>query len=188
MLRAGRVRSRLPDVRRPLTTTMQLPGVADRDVREMADHPAAPWAVGESVAVGLDVEQPDDLASLLGHELDSGLLVALPFALDLVEQRGVKDDSTRQRSQQCLRRPSRPSAGTGRGHRVPWRRPHSSAHAHRPRSTGKTRLALQGAGLASDAYPDGVYWIPLAPLRDPTLVLATAVRRSVEERPHRAHF
>ncbi|MGH3133001.1 MAG: ATP-binding protein, partial [Gaiellaceae bacterium] len=43
-----------------------------------------------------------------------------------------------------------------------------------PGGTGKTRLALQAAGLASDAYPDGVWWIPLAPLRDPTLVLATA--------------
>jgi predicted ATPase/class 3 adenylate cyclase len=43
-----------------------------------------------------------------------------------------------------------------------------------PGGTGKTRLALQAAGLASDAYPDGVFWIPLAPLRDPTLVLATA--------------
>jgi predicted ATPase/class 3 adenylate cyclase len=43
-----------------------------------------------------------------------------------------------------------------------------------PGGTGKTRLALQVAGLASDAYPDGVYWIPLAPLRDPTIVLATA--------------
>ena len=43
-----------------------------------------------------------------------------------------------------------------------------------PGGTGKTRLALQAAGLTSDAYPDGVYWIPLAPLRDATLVLATA--------------
>jgi predicted ATPase/class 3 adenylate cyclase len=43
-----------------------------------------------------------------------------------------------------------------------------------PGGTGKTRLALQAAGLASEAYPDGVYWIPLAPLRDPSLVLATA--------------
>ena len=45
-----------------------------------------------------------------------------------------------------------------------------------PGGTGKTRLALQAAGLASDAYPDGVFWIPLAPLRDPTLVLATAAQ------------
>jgi predicted ATPase/class 3 adenylate cyclase len=45
-----------------------------------------------------------------------------------------------------------------------------------PGGTGKTRLALQAAGLASEAYPDGVWWIPLAPLRDPALVLATAAQ------------
>ena len=43
-----------------------------------------------------------------------------------------------------------------------------------PGGTGKTRLALQAAGMAADAYPDGVWWIPLAPLRDAGLVLATA--------------
>ena len=43
-----------------------------------------------------------------------------------------------------------------------------------PGGTGKTRLALQAAGLASEAYPDGVWWVPLASLRDPELVLATA--------------
>ena len=43
-----------------------------------------------------------------------------------------------------------------------------------PGGTGKTRLAVQAAGMASGAYPDGVFWIPLAPLRDPALVLATA--------------
>jgi predicted ATPase/class 3 adenylate cyclase len=45
-----------------------------------------------------------------------------------------------------------------------------------PGGTGKTRLALQAAGLASDAYPDGVWWVPLAPLRDSALVLETAAQ------------
>jgi len=42
-----------------------------------------------------------------------------------------------------------------------------------PGGTGKTRLALQAAAEASDSYPDGVFWAPLAPLRDPALVLPT---------------
>ena len=42
-----------------------------------------------------------------------------------------------------------------------------------PGGTGKTRLALQSAGAASDRYPDGVYWVGLASLRDPALVAET---------------
>jgi predicted ATPase len=45
-----------------------------------------------------------------------------------------------------------------------------------PGGTGKTRLALQAAGEASELYPDGVYWVPLALLRDPTLVLEEAAQ------------
>jgi predicted ATPase len=40
--------------------------------------------------------------------------------------------------------------------------------------TGKTRLALQAAAAASGSYPDGVWWVPLASVRDPALVLETA--------------
>ncbi len=40
--------------------------------------------------------------------------------------------------------------------------------------TGKTRLALAAAGAAADAFPGGVWWVPLAPLRDPALVLESA--------------
>ncbi len=40
--------------------------------------------------------------------------------------------------------------------------------------TGKTRLALQSAGVAADAFADGVWWVPLAPLRDPALVIEAA--------------
>ena len=43
-----------------------------------------------------------------------------------------------------------------------------------PGGTGKTRLAVQAAGMASEDYPDGIFWVPLAPLRAPSLVLATA--------------
>jgi predicted ATPase/class 3 adenylate cyclase len=43
-----------------------------------------------------------------------------------------------------------------------------------PGGTGKTRLAAQAAGLGSERYPHGVWWVPLAPLRDPALVLETA--------------
>jgi len=45
-----------------------------------------------------------------------------------------------------------------------------------PGGTGKTRLALQAAAEASDSFPDGIWWVPLAPLRDPTLVLETAAQ------------
>jgi predicted ATPase len=43
-----------------------------------------------------------------------------------------------------------------------------------PGGTGKTRLGLQAAGELTDQYPDGVWWVPLAPLRDPQLVLESA--------------
>ncbi len=45
-----------------------------------------------------------------------------------------------------------------------------------PGGTGKTRLGLQAAGGLADRYPHGVWWVPLAPLRDPELVPATAAQ------------
>jgi len=43
-----------------------------------------------------------------------------------------------------------------------------------PGGTGKTRLGMQLAAEAAEAYPDGVFWVPLAPLTDPGLVLEAA--------------
>ncbi|MEP7359350.1 MAG: helix-turn-helix domain-containing protein, partial [Anaerolineales bacterium] len=40
-----------------------------------------------------------------------------------------------------------------------------------PPGTGKTRLSLAVAQQAAPAFPDGVYFVPLAPLREPALVL-----------------
>jgi predicted ATPase len=42
-----------------------------------------------------------------------------------------------------------------------------------PGGTGKTRLAVQAASELVESFEDGVWWIPLASLRDPQLVLET---------------
>lgn len=42
-----------------------------------------------------------------------------------------------------------------------------------PGGSGKTRLALALAGQLSDDYGDGVWWVPLAAITDPELVLPT---------------
>jgi predicted ATPase/class 3 adenylate cyclase len=45
-----------------------------------------------------------------------------------------------------------------------------------PGGTGKTRLAQQGAANATDLFADGVFWVPLAELRDPPLVVDSIVK------------
>ncbi len=41
-----------------------------------------------------------------------------------------------------------------------------------PGGSGKTRLALQSAAESIEEFPDGVYFVPLAPVQDPRWVLA----------------
>jgi DNA-binding SARP family transcriptional activator len=53
-----------------------------------------------------------------------------------------------------------------------------------PGGCGKTRLALRVASELVPHFPDGVFLVPLASLRDPSLVLPTIARTlSVQERP-----
>jgi predicted ATPase/class 3 adenylate cyclase len=53
-----------------------------------------------------------------------------------------------------------------------------------PGGSGKTRLLLQASAEASDRFPDGVYWIPLAPLRDESALPATCAQAlEVREEP-----
>src|SRR5205085_7940017 len=55
-----------------------------------------------------------------------------------------------------------------------------------PGGAGKTRLGLQLAAELADEFPDGVFFVPLASLRDPGLVVPTiaqtlGVRESVSD-------
>jgi predicted ATPase/DNA-binding CsgD family transcriptional regulator len=48
-----------------------------------------------------------------------------------------------------------------------------------PGGVGKTRLALRVAEEVADAFPDGVWFVALAPIRDPTLV-GSAIARALD--------
>jgi hypothetical protein len=45
-----------------------------------------------------------------------------------------------------------------------------------PGGSGKTRLAIQLATTVAADFPDGIAFVPLAPIRDPALVLPSIVQ------------
>ncbi len=55
-----------------------------------------------------------------------------------------------------------------------------------PGGTGKTRLAIQAAAEAADSFQDGIWWVPLASLRDAHLLVSSIAQAlTVEEEPGR---
>ena len=55
-----------------------------------------------------------------------------------------------------------------------------------PGGTGKTRLSLQAAGEVLDQYPNGVWFVELAPILDPLLVpRTTAIAIGLRDEPQR---
>jgi predicted ATPase/DNA-binding SARP family transcriptional activator len=44
-----------------------------------------------------------------------------------------------------------------------------------PGGTGKTRLAIRAGTELEDRYPEGVWWVPLAPIKDDALVVQVAI-------------
>ena len=67
------------------------------------------------------------------------------------------------------------------------RRPDVRLITHTSRGgVGKTRLALRVAHEAQNSFADGVFFISLAPISDPTLIAPTIAQAlSLPESPHR---
>ena len=153
--------------------------------------------VGEEGYVGVDVHRAARIAAC-GHggqvlvSASTASLVGMGGLRDLGEHR-LKDLSAPERIFQlgdgdypplkCLHRtnlpvPATPFLGRERElqevHGLVSRAEVRLLTMTGPGGTGKTRLALQAAAEASERYPGGVFWVPLAPLRDPELVLEAA--------------
>jgi predicted ATPase/class 3 adenylate cyclase len=172
-------------------------GLASRPIRvRMGIHTGTPH-LGEDDYVGMDVHRAARIAAC-GHggqvlvSASTAALVGTDGLRDLGEHR-LKDLSAPERIYQLgdadfpplkslhrtnLPIPSTPFLGRGRElHDVEELVSRADVRLLTltgPGGSGKTRLALQAAAEASERYPGGVFWVPLAPLRDPELVLEAA--------------
>src|SRR5438045_6742594 len=74
--------------------------------------------------------------------------------------------------------PAQPGALVGRSAELRWIRERLRSDdtrlltLHGAGGTGKTRLAIEVAGEVADAFPDGVYFVDLSPLRDDALLVS----------------
>ncbi len=164
--------------------------LADGDVRvRMGVHTGEPFLTGEGY-VGMDVHRAARICSAAhgGQVVLSDATARLVDVdmHDLGEHR-LKDLSAPQhlyqlghedfpplRTVNFTNLPVQPTALVGRDRECEQvgalLREHRLVTLVGPGGTGKTRLALQVAADAIEDFEDGVFWVPLAAIRDPELV------------------
>jgi predicted ATPase len=162
----------------------------------MALHSGEPLVTQEGY-VGMDVHRAARICSTAhgGQVILSERTTALVDDADLVDlgRHRLKDLTQPERlfqlgsknfpplrSLNATNLPMQPSALIGRKKEieelVPLVRERALVTLTGPGGVGKTRLAIQAAAEVVEAFPDGVFWVPLATMRDPDAVLPTVAQ------------
>ena len=164
------------------TALGQRVGYAGETIRKVeADQMRPSRQLAEQLAEHLEIT-PDERATFLGFARDEpgGDALCVPTATA-----GV-DPGTRPRHNL----PIQPLPLIGREQELAALRRFLLGQERRlltltgPGGTGKTHLALQAAASLRDAFTDGSFVVALAPLQDPTLVVAT-IAQALEVREER---